>query len=262
MRDTVTTCDIRLEQPPVAVIGSDSPRCRALIEALRELALPGIGCFTLTDGGLRRLDRPDPAIEQTLREPFGGEPVLHCYLVDGDWPPVRPERAWLTLAVWLDGTPAPAELRAHCDLVIRYDGADAEPLRVLLHGLYQLLFEQGLICVDVADVLAVMERAECGMFAVGRGVDVATAARAARRDLVRQGAPLRRAVGLLTLVRSDDSLELREVTDLIDALSGELAGSVPHACSWRRIDGAGIEVVLLNCLAASPGDIGPYCGTF
>jgi hypothetical protein len=246
MRDTLITYGIQLNHPPAAVIGSDSPRCRALIESLRDLNLPGVGYFTAKGPNLRRHDVPDPVIEHDLRENFRGDPALHLLLVDGKLSPELPEPALLTIAVRLDEAPLHSGPGLRCDLAIRHDG-DTRDLRVLLHGLYQLLFEQGPICVDVADVLAVMERAERGVFVVGRGADVATAARAARRELARRGFDLRRACGLLTLIRSDKRLRLDEILVSVDELSGELPDDVPHAFSHRLIEGKEIEVLLLVC---------------
>lgn len=246
MRDTLITYGIQLNHPPAAVIGSDSPRCRALIESLCDLNLPGVGYFTAKGPNLRRHDSPDPAIEHDMREDFRGDPALHLLLVDGKLAPELPEPALLTIAVRLDEAPLHAGLGLDCDLLIRHDG-DIRDLRVLLHGLYQLLFEQAMICVDIVDVLWVMARAEQGVFAIGRGADVATATRAARQALARRGFELHRAVGLLTLIRGDQWLRLEAILGSVDELSAELPDDAPHAFSCRLSEEQGVEVLLLAC---------------
>ncbi len=146
MPDTTPMPDVRLQRSPVSVIGSDRPTFRALLAALAALALPGAGFFSLSDNGLRRHNPADPQADASLRESYGDEPVLQLYLVDHSLPRARqwPARALLTLAVALDDAAlADPDLRARCDLLIRRGAGEADALRVLVHSLYQVLFEQG-----------------------------------------------------------------------------------------------------------------------
>lgn len=69
MRDTTTTYAIQLNHPPVAVIGSDSPRCQALVRG---------------DGRLR-IHEIVHGIDQLAGELADDAPhAFSCRLIEGD----------------------------------------------------------------------------------------------------------------------------------------------------------------------------------